>query len=214
MAGFAARRAADGRLVDVDDFVHGLNPGHFVVLSRQVPAPVDHLVQLFVEHLVDQAALARAGYARDAHQLSQREVYGYVLQVVLFGSHHPEAVAVAGAARLGDRHPLAAAEVLPGDGVRRGFDVRDGAGGHDVPAVLAGAGAKVGDEIGGAHHCFVVLHHYHRVAHVPQLGQGVDQPLVVVGMQPHRGLVADVQYSGQARPDLGGQPHPLGLAAR
>ena len=176
------------------------------MLSRQVPPPVDHLVQLLVEHLVDQAALSRARYAGDAHQLSQREVDGHVPQVVLPRSHHPEAVAVAGAARLGDRHPLAAAEVLAGDRVRRGFYVRDGAGGHDVPAVLAGARAEVGDEIGGAHHCFVVLHDHHRVAHVPQLGQGVDQPLVVVGCSPTVG--SSQTYSTPVSPD------PICVASR
>ena len=33
-------------------------------------------------------------------------------------------------------------------------------------------------------------------------------------MEPDRGLVEDVQDAHEARPDLGGQPDPLGLAAR
>ena len=43
--------------------------------------------------------------------------------------------------------------------------------------------------------------------------QGGDQPRVVALVQADRRLVEDVEHADQARPDLGGQPDPLRLAA-
>ena len=82
-----------------------------------------------------------------------------------------------------------------------------------MPAVFTGAGAQVNDIVRGPHHRLVMLHHDYRVAHVPQPGQGIDQAVVVVGMQPHRRLVANVEHTGETGTNLGSQAHPLGFTA-
>ena len=46
-----------------------------------------------------------------------------------------------------------------------------------------------------------------------QVAQGVDQPLVVAGMQPDRGLVEHVADADQAGAQPGRQPHALQFAA-
>ena len=46
-----------------------------------------------------------------------------------------------------------------------------------------------------------------------QIAQGVDQPLVVAGMQADRRLVEHVADADQAGAQAGGQPHALQLAA-
>ena len=53
----------------------------------------------------------------------------------------------------------------------------------------------------------------HRVAQVLQPQQGVDQPVIVVGMEAHGGFVTHVEHTGKSGTDLRGQTHPLGLAA-
>ena len=79
--------------------------------------------------------------------------------------------------------------------------------------MLSGAGSKVGDEVGCAHHCFIVLDDNDCITQVFQTKECVDQPVVVMGMQSHGGLVAHVEHPGESGTDLSSQAHPLGLAA-
>ena len=85
--------------------------------------------------------------------------------------------------------------------------------GDDAAAVPARPGPKVHQPIGAAHDRLVVLDHHHRVAARLQVGQGVDQPLVVAGMQSDRGLVEHVAHADQPRAQPGRQPHALQFAA-
>ncbi len=66
--------------------------------------------------------------------------------------------------------------------------------------------------VGGEHRSLVVLDDDHGVAEVAEPVQGRDQLLVVALMEADRGLVEDVHHADQARPDLGREPDPLGLA--
>ena len=86
--------------------------------------------------------------------------------------------------------------------------------GHDVPAVLAGAGADVDDVVRRAHRLLVVLDDDDRVAQVAQALQRVDQPPVVALVQADAGLVEDVEHADERRADLRGQADALRLAAR
>ena len=89
----------------------------------------------------------------------------------------------------------------------------DGAGVHDLAAVLAGARADVDDPVGGGDGVLVVLDDDQRVAEVAQPGEGLDQPVVVALVQPDARLVEDVEHADQPGPDLGGEPDALRLAA-
>ena len=119
---------------------------------------------------------------------------------------------VTGATLFRHRDHFAAAKVLAGQRTGGILDLFNVSRGHQFAPVLTGPGAHVGDEVRRPHHRLVVLHHQHRVAHIAQIAEGVDEPVVVVGMEAHRRLVADVKDAGKARAYLGGQPYPLGLA--
>ncbi len=75
-------------------------------------------------------------------------------------------------------------------------------------------GSQVHDPVRGPEGLLVVLHHDQGVADVPQVGQGVDEALVVPLVQADGRLVQDVQDPHQGGSDLGGQADPLGLPAR
>ena len=85
--------------------------------------------------------------------------------------------------------------------------------GDDPPAVAARAGPKVDQPIGTAHDRLVVLDDQDRVAAALQVLQGLDQALVVAGMQPDRRLVEHVAYADQPRAQPAGQADALQLAA-
>ena len=96
---------------------------------------------------------------------------------------------------------------------RLGGQVVDRPDGHDLAAADPRPGPEVDDVVGRPHGLFVVLDHHDRVALVAQLGQGVQQPIVVAGVQADRRLVEDIQHADQPAADLPGQPNPLHLTA-
>ena len=85
----------------------------------------------------------------------------------------------------------------------------------DRPAPEAALGAEVDDPVGRLDDVEVVLDDQHGVAGVDQARQHGEQPADVLEVQAGRGLVEDVDgVAGRALGQLGGQLHPLGLAAR
>ena len=81
-----ARRAADRRLVDVDDLVEGLDALDLVVGAGLDPGPLQPVGERLVEDLVHERGLARARDAGHADELAQRELDVDRLQVVLAGA--------------------------------------------------------------------------------------------------------------------------------
>ena len=78
-----ARRAADRRLVDVDDLVDLLDPVDPVVRAGAQPRAVQAVGDRAVEDLVDERRLARARDAGDAGEDAERELDVDALEVVL-----------------------------------------------------------------------------------------------------------------------------------
>ena len=71
----------------------------------------------------------------------------------------------------------------------------------------------IDDPVGFHHRFLVMLDDDQRVAQIAHILQRLDQSRVITLMQPDRRLVQHVQYAGQLRADLRGQPDPLRLAA-
>ena len=210
----AARRAPDGRLVDVDDLVEVLRAVDAVVLAgAQLGAAVEARRHALVQDLVDERGLAGAGDAGDAGEGADA------------GSETSMSLRLCMRAPRTVNH-CSGRRRWPGSSMRRrparkspvsdAGSAMTSAGvpcGHHVAAVLAGAGAHVDDVIGRAHRLLVVLDHEHRVAEVAQAQQRLDEPAVVALVQADAGLVEDVQHADQRRADLRREPDALRLAA-
>ena len=212
-----ARRAADRRLVDVDDLVEMAHAVEPAVLAGMLARAVQPARQGLVERLDDQGALAAARDAGDAGEGAERDAGRHVLQVVLARALHGQPAAALGrrlAALLGNGHLAKAREVLAGEAGAVGHDLLGRALGDDPAAMRPGARPHVDQMVGGADRVLVVLDHQHRVAEVAQAGQRLQQPVVVALVQADRRLVEHVEHAGQARADLRGEPDALALAAR
>ena len=96
--GVRARRAADGRLVDVDDLVDVLDALDIVVLAPHGAGAVELVGEAAIEDLLHEGGLAGTGDAGEADEHAQGDGDIYVLEVVLAGAFDGEAVAVALAA--------------------------------------------------------------------------------------------------------------------
>ena len=82
---------------------------------------------------------------------------------------------------------------------------------HQAAATFAGARADVDDVVGTADGVFVVFHHHQRVALVAQAFQGVQQNLVIAGVQTDGGLVQHIAHTLQVAAQLCGQTDALRL---
>ena len=159
----APGRAADGALVNANDLVQLLHALHGVKLPGAGLGPVEHLGQVLVENLVDQAALARAADPRNAAQHPQGNLHVNVFQVVLLGPANGEPARGLPPPD-GHRDAPDAGEILPREAFRAGLDVLHGALGHNAAAVDARPRAHVHNPVRGVHGVLVVLHHDKRVA--------------------------------------------------
>ena len=128
------RRAADGRLVDVDDLVDVLDPQDLLMFARFVLRPVHLLGHALVQDLVDERRLAGTGYAGDAGEGPQGDIHVDVLQIVFRSAANRKVVAVAGAPVLRGRRSFLPDQVLTRDGFLAGLHFLQRALHHQVAA--------------------------------------------------------------------------------
>lgn len=208
-----ARGAADGALVDIHHLVQMLQPLDAAIGRR---CGLGGLVELAVgdaeQGVVDQGRLAGTGDAGDAGHHSDGQIQVDVAQVVAASPFQFQPLAGERGTLGRDGDLLAPGEVVTGQGLGVRDDLLRRPLGDDGTAVHAGPRADVEHMVGEANGILVVLHHDHRVAQIAQMGEGLEQPLVVALMQTDGGLVQHVHDPHQASPDLAGQPDPLRLA--
>ena len=209
------RRAPNRALVDIDHLVEIFQPLNPVV-RRGMFARLGQLARGRLEQGLDgEGGFAAARYAGDAGQGAQRNLGGHVLQIVAARANHFQPAVVAGLAtarRDGDVfHP---AKIFSGQAFLVGDDLSRRALCDDMAAMHAGARTHVDHMVGGADGVLVMLDHQHGVAHVAQALEGFQQLAIVALVQADAGLVQHIEYAGQARTDLGGQPDTLAFAAR
>ena len=180
-----ARRAADRRLVDVDDLVDVLGARRCGRSARRSTCESSSLVLVVLvgfvavrrvagaqpvqQDVVDQRDFARAADAGDADEQAERDLDVDVLEVVVPGADDREAPCrcAAGAAS-GRRSALRPVRYWPVRLAGLRDDVGRRAGGDDLAAADAGAGAEVDEVVGGPHRVLVVLDDEDGVAHVAQ----------------------------------------------
>ena len=167
--GIRARGAADGGLIDFDDFVDVFGADNLAVRGGRFRRAIELLRKRAIENVVDQRGFAGAGNTGDHGEKAERKRDIYLLQIVGARAEDLDGLAVGAAAFFGDRDLGLATEVLTGEGFRSGFDFGGFALGHEVAAGVAGAGAEVNHEIGAADGVFVVLDDEDGVAEIAKV---------------------------------------------
>ena len=208
-----AWRAADGRLVHVDDLVNLVDAREPLVLPHRAHRVLDGVGERRRQRIGDERALARAGHARDHRERAELDAHRDVLEVVVRGARDLERAATRAAALPGQANEPLAREVGARDGVRVVHDLPRRASRDHLAAQLAGAGAHVNHVVGRTDGVLVVLDLDDGVALVAQALERVDEAVVVALVQANGGLVQDVEHAHEAGADLRGQADALGLAA-
>ena len=204
--------AADGGLVDLDDFVELVDADDFAVLAGLFAGAVEFFGEGAVEDVVDEGGFSAAADASNDGHDAEGEVGGDVLEVVGVGVFDSDPVAGEGARVCASYDFDFSGEVLAGDGRGVVHDLLWGAVGDEVAAVFAGAGAEVEDVVGLADGVFVMLDDEDGIAKVAEVFEGVDEALVVALMQADAGLVEDVEDAAEAGADLSGETNALAFA--
>src|ERR1700737_5127188 len=158
----------------------------------------------------------RALYAPGAgprHHAAERDLDGFLFQVVLRRAEEVDALAVSAAALGRDLDLLAPRKVRARQRALVLHHLTRGARGDDLTAQLAGARTEVHQPVRFLHGLLVVLDDDDRVPQVAQALERGEQARVVALVQPDGRLVQDVDDAGQLRAHLRGQPDALGLAA-
>src|SRR3954447_14783025 len=115
------------------------------VAPRRDLRPIDLLHQRLQQDVVDERGLPRARHPGDRDEAAERDVDVDVLEVVLARASYGEPLLARLPAHLRDRDRLLPREVLTGQRLAVGDELRDGAVVHDLTAVLARAGTDVDD---------------------------------------------------------------------
>ena len=174
---------------------------------------INLLGQRAIQDFVHQGRFAAARNAGHHRQQSQRNLHVDVFQIVLGRADNRQFLAVRAPSHGGTGISSAPARYCP---VREsGFCAiaLRRAGRHQFAAQPPRARPQVDHVIGALNGLGIVLHHQHRVAHVAQVRERIQQPLVIARMQPDGRLVQHVQHAAQLRPDLRRQTDALRLAA-
>src|SRR6266849_9117370 len=208
-----ARSAADGSLVDLDDFVDLIAADDFAMRAGRFLGAIEFLGEGAVENVVDEGGFAGAGNSGDHREQAEGQSDVDIFQVVGAGAENLDGFAVGATAFFGDGDMGGAAEIAAGERLGAGGDVRRLAVGDEVAAGIARSWAEVDHEIGAANGVFIVLDDEHGVAEIAKLLEGAEQASVVAGVQADGGLVEDVEDAAEARADLGGEADALGFAA-
>ena len=211
--GIRARGAADGRLVDFDDFVEMLEAENGAMGAGSFAGTIKLLREGAIENVVDQRGFAGAGNAGDDGEQAEREFDVDVFQVVGVGTEDFERFAVGFAALRWHGNFQVAGEITSGERICVGGDFRRRADGDNLAARFSRAGAEVHDEIGAANGFLVVLDHEDGVAEVAQGFERTKQTAIVAGVQADGRLIENIQNAAQARADLRREANALGFSS-
>ena len=215
-----AWRSADRRLIDLDHLVDELDAFDRRVRAGLVAGAIEQPRQRPVENLVDERRLAGAADAGHRRQHAQRNGDVDALQVVGARAFHHDRTArrrtprtrrldaaFAAQVRAGHRSVGSVGPVALEERLRRPLE-------DDVATVLAGAGPKIDDVVGGADRLFVVLDDDDGVAQIAQPRKRREERAIVPLVEANRRLVEHVEDAGEVRSDLRRQADALPFPAR
>jgi len=169
----------------------------FFVAARLGAAAVDFLGQGVVENVGNQRGFAAAADPGDDRHGAEREADVDFLQVVFRGAFDAYRGSVPGAAHGGDVDLARPFHVLAGERILGVFHLFGRAGGDEVPAEAAGAGAEIDDVVGPVDGVFVVLDDEDGVAEIAELGERVEQPVVIARVEADGGFVEHVEHAAE-----------------
>src|SRR6267143_39383 len=168
-----ARCTTDGRLVNQNNFIDELIAFYAVPGDGSALHAVRGLLlglrQRFVEHLVQQSRLPRAGHARDGHNHTQRNTQVDAFQIVGPGSTYLDLLRTGSAAYRRQLNAQIVRKVAAGQGRGIVLDFVISSLSDELATILACAGPKIENAIRGSHNVRIVFDHQDGIFQVTQI---------------------------------------------
>ena len=212
--GVRPRRAPDGALIDIDNFVDIRNAFDLFEFADRVFCAHKLIAECGIEHVGKQRRFAGSRNARYARKSAEGNLYGNVFQIVLGRSRKFDTAPVAAPPFCRNRHAQFSREVLPRNAFGDARNLFGRSRRNDAASVHARRRPQVDEVVRGSKRLFVVFDDDNRIARVAEVGQRVDQFLIVPLVQPDRRFVEDIHNADEGASDLRGKPDPLRFASR
>ena len=210
----AARRTADGRLVDLNDLVDLRGADDIFVLAGFLAGTVQPAFERLEQNLRYERTFTGTGDAGYTGQYAQRKLDADFLEIVCLGLPYFEGIAQTHLASSGWQfNAFGPAHILTGDRSFTFFDGVQRADDDHLAAVFARGRADVNDMVRRGDHIVIMLNDQNGIADVAQFFQDFHQPVIIAAMQADGRLIQHITAPHQSAADLGGQTNPLGLAA-
>src|SRR5579862_434652 len=190
--------AADGRLVNLDNFVYLFGTEELLVGPGRLLRTVEFLREGAVENVIDQSGLARARDTGDHGEQTERNGDVHVFEIVGGGADDLDGFAVGAAPRGRNSDLCSSGKILSSERFGGGGDLRWFALRNEIAAGIASTWSEIHDKIGAADSVLVVFDDEHGVAEIAQLFEGAEQALVVTGVQADRRFVQHVEHAAEA----------------
>ncbi len=162
---------------------------------------------------MDEGGLAGAGDAGDGDEQTEGDFDVEAAEVVSLSAAENKLFPARRAAARGYGDGDFAGEVTAGKRVGVGFDFCQGAGGEELAAELASAGAEVEEIVGGAEDVGIMLDDDDGVAEVAEIFEDADEANGVAGVEADGWLVEDIERADELRAEGCGELDALGLTA-
>src|SRR5262249_20286890 len=146
--GIGARSAANGRLVDFDDFFDVLHADDAAMSARRLGGAIELLRESAIKDVVDESGFSGAGNAGNNGEKAERKIDVELLQIVGGSAENLDGFAVWAATRGGNRNGSGAGKITTGERGRAGGGLIGLALRNEIAARGACAGTEIGDEIG------------------------------------------------------------------
>src|SRR6185312_1196971 len=212
--GVRTRGAANGRLIDPDDFIDVLGARDLLVFAWRFARFVHRPGERFREDIVHQRRFATARNTGNNDKFSERKLGIDFLEVVLRGAFHADRLSCSGAAFRGHFDPKLARKIAASEREGRFADRIRRAAGDEFATETAGARTKVEHIIGALDGVGIVLDDEYRVAQVAKLGERIEETVIVARVEADRGFIQHVENAAQFRSNLRGEANPLRFPAR
>src|SRR5271156_18213 len=208
------RRAAYGRLVDLNDLVNVFDSFDSAVGAGLLHRAIEFCGQRAVEDVIYQCGFSRARNSGYDGEQSQRKSDIDVLQIIAVRAENYERFSIRTATVLRDWNRNFPGEVLAGKRVRIRGDFVGRSCRYQMSAGFSRTGAEIHHIICATDGFLVMFDDKNGIAEVAQSFERTEQAAIVTRVQADRRFVEHVKHSAQARADLRGQAYALGFATR
>ena len=206
--------SADRGLVDIYNLVKILNSVHTAELSAFNSCTVELCGKMLVHDFIYQRGFSRTRNSCNAYQLSERNLYINILEIVFACALDSEKHSVSLTPLLGNLNFFLSAEILSGDRSLAFEKLVNSTCINDISAVYTRSGTDIDNIVSRKHGIVIMFNNNERISKVTETFQSSNQLVIVTLMKPYTRLIENIENSHKRRTNLSSKTYTLAFSAR